>query len=91
MLDPKDIQKLLRSNSPALLDLSDKIITDALEEDLLVKSALNNSIATRDTAMETLCNTHGEYAGVYYSGLLNNKMGKSKKQIVKQIKFTQEA
>jgi hypothetical protein len=86
MLDAKDIQKLLRSTRPALLDLSDKIIADALEDDLRKLGLLNNSIATRDTALETLCNTHGEYAGVYYSGLLSDKMEKSKKQLVKQIK-----
>lgn len=84
MLKPKDIQKFLGKKKPTLLDLSQEQISKELCDSLKKLGLLNNSIATRDTAFETLCNEHGEYAGFYYWALLLNKTQKSKRRITSE-------
>ncbi len=85
--DPKDIQKLLRCSAPTLLDLSNQVIMDALKDDLAKLNLLNNSIANRNIALQTLCSEYGDNAGVYYFGLLVSKLDKPKKQIVQDTKM----
>jgi hypothetical protein len=83
-LKPKDIQKFLGKKKPTLLDVTREQIIQELQSDLERLGLLNNSIANRDTAFETLCNAHGEYAGFYYWALLMNKTQKSRKRITKE-------
>src|SRR5688500_4227390 len=73
MLNPKDIQKFLHKPKPTLLDVSYEQVAEELRSDLQKLGLMNNSIANRDTAFDTLCETHGEYAGFYYWALLLNK------------------
>ena len=65
------------------MDLSKEKIVEFLQDDLEKLGLLGNSIATRNTALKSLCEAHGENAGFYYFGLLMSKMDKSKKQIGK--------
>lgn len=82
LLRGKDIQKLLGMKKPRLQDISKEFVIEQLEIDLAKLRLLGNSIYTQDTALKTLCDTHGEMAGTYYYGLLVSKMDKSKKEIV---------
>ena len=63
-----------------MLDVTYEKVTEYLQDDLAKLGLLNNSIATRDTALKQLCAEHGEYAGLYYHALLTNKMEKSRKE-----------
>lgn len=81
MLKGKDIQKLTGTKKPTLLDVPVDLIQQSLKDDLNSLGLLNNSIATRNTALKMLCETYGEDAGFYYFGLLITKQDKSKKQI----------
>jgi hypothetical protein len=83
LMDGKDIQKLLGNKHPTLLDVSYEQIAASLKDDL-EKLGLENSISTRDNAMKLLCDEFGEYAGIYYHGLLISKMDKTRKQIAKE-------
>jgi hypothetical protein len=84
LLEPKDIQKLLDKRRPTLLDVHRDLVSDYLKNDLRKLSLLDNSIATRDTALKTLCDAHGEMAGFYYYGLLVSKLDKSRKIIASE-------
>jgi hypothetical protein len=84
LLEPKDIQRLLGKRRPTLLDVPRDIVVDYLKADLRKLSLLDNSIATRNTALKMLCDAHGETAGVYYFGLLVSKMDKSRKGIASE-------
>lgn len=81
MMNRKDIQKFLHKPKATLLDVNYEIIVEELRNDLAKLGLLENSIATRDTAFEKLCSTHGELAGFYYWALLMNKTKKSRKKI----------
>jgi len=81
LLEPKDIQRLLGKRKPTLLDVHRDLVADYLKTDLRKLSLLDNSIATRNTALKMLCDAHGETAGIYYYGLLVSKMDKSRKSI----------
>jgi hypothetical protein len=83
MINGKDIQKMFKNRYPTLKDLSKDKIVEFLQDDLEKIGLLGNSIATRNTALKSLCEIHGENAGFYYFGLLVSKMDKSKKQIGK--------
>jgi len=87
LLKPKDIQKLCGCAAPTLLELSNQKITDTLNDDLSKLGLLNNSIANRSTALQTLCSVHGDDAGIYYFGLLMSKLDKSKKRIRQDTKM----
>jgi len=87
MLNPKDIQKFTGKSKPTLLDVSSEQIADELRNDLEKLGLLNNSIANQDTAMKTLCEEHGEYAGFYYWAMLKNKTQKTRKRITKESKM----
>jgi hypothetical protein len=84
ILGGKGVQSLLGKKKPTLLDLSNDFIVDYLNDDLRKLTLLDNSIATRNTALKTLCDTHGSDAGIYYFGLLVSKMDKSKKTIANE-------
>jgi hypothetical protein len=86
MLSPKDIQKFLHTPRPTLLDVNYEQVADELKGDLQKLGLLNNSIANRDTALNTLCEAQGDDAGIYYFGLLMSKMNKSRKQIKQSMK-----
>jgi hypothetical protein len=86
MLSPKDIQKFLHKPKPTLLDISREQVRDELRNDLEKLGLLGNSIANRDTALNTLCEAQGDDAGIYYFGLLMSKMNKSRKQIKQSMK-----
>jgi hypothetical protein len=86
MIKGKDIQKFLHKPKPTLLDVDYGQVTEALKSDLKKLGLLNHSIANRDTAFKTLCETHGDNAGIYYFGLLMSKMNKSRKQIKQSMK-----
>ena len=60
---------------------------DTLKDDLAKLNLLDNSIADRNTALQTLSSEYGDNAGVYYFGLLVSKLDKSKKQIVQDTKM----
>lgn len=81
LLNGKDIQKFLGKPKPTLLDVDYEKVSDYLQDDLAKLGLLNNSIATRDTALKHLCSEYGEYAGFYYYGLLISKMDKSKSDL----------
>lgn len=87
LINPKDIQKLLRKSRPTLLDVSREQVADELKNDLGRLGLLNNSIANRDIAFEKLCEAHGGYAGFYYWALLLNKHQKSRKRIASESKM----
>jgi len=87
LINGKDIQKLLGKPKPTLLDVTREKVKEELQSDLQKLGLLNNSIANRDTAFETLCNAHGEYAGYYYWAMLLNKTEKSRKRITKESKM----
>lgn len=91
LLRGKDIQKFLGARKPTLLDVTYEKVTEYLQNDLAKLGLLNNSIATRDTALKQLCATHGEYAGFYYYGLLISKMNKSRKELGSTTDTHQEA
>jgi hypothetical protein len=86
MLKGKDIQQFLQKPKPTLLDVDYEQVADELRSDLERIGLLNNSIATRNTALNTLCEAHGDDAGIYYFGLLMSKMNKSRKQIKQSMK-----
>ena len=86
LLHGKDIQNMLDTKKPTLLDISKDFVIAHLENDLAKLHLLGNSIITRDAALKILCDAHGEMAGMYYYGLLISKMDKSKKEIVGQSK-----
>jgi hypothetical protein len=83
LLDGKDIQELIGNKRPTLLSLSNELISNALKKELATLNLLNNSIGTRKTSLQKLCEEHGQYAGVYLFGLLMAKMEKSRKQLAK--------
>jgi hypothetical protein len=83
LMNGKDIQKLFGVKKPTLTDISKEKVIAFLKDDLEKIGLLDNSIATRNTALKTLCEAHGDNAGFYYFGLLMSKMDKSKKQIGK--------
>ena len=84
LLTGKDVQEFLGVKKPTLLDISIGQITIALKGELQTLRLLNNSIATRNTALQNLCEIYGDDAGIYYFGLLISKLDKSRKQIVKK-------
>jgi hypothetical protein len=81
LLSNKDIQKMLGKSKPTLLDITPDVIREYLKSDLEKLGLLNNSIGNTDTALERLIGLYGEKAGIYYLGVLNIRMGKSKKLI----------
>jgi hypothetical protein len=87
LLKPKDIQKFLHKPKPTLIEVSYEQVAEEMRNDLVKLGLLNNSIANRDTAIETLCNAHGESGGIYYFGYLVSKTQKSRKRIVKETKM----
>jgi hypothetical protein len=86
ILKGKDIQRFLHKPKPTLLDVDYEQVTEELKSDLEKLGLLNNSIANRNTALNTLCDAHGDNAGIYYFGLLMSKMDKSRKQIKQSMK-----
>jgi hypothetical protein len=83
ILSGKEVLKLLgKKKKPTLLHITNEFIESSLNDDLRKLTLLDNSIATRDTALKTLCDAHGEYAGTFYYGLLVSRMNKSKRCIV---------
>ena len=84
MLSGKDIQKFLGKSKPTLLDISREQVIAELNSDLEKLGLLNNSIGNQNTALQRLTDVHGEYAGVFYYGLLINKTSKSKKRIARE-------
>lgn len=84
LIKGKDVQSFLGNKKPTLLDVSNKQVAEELNHDLAKLGLLNNSIATRDTALIKLCEKHGHDAGIYYYGLLVAKMDKSKMQLRKE-------
>ena len=84
IMNSKAIYNILGIKKPTLLDVSRDFVIKYLNDDLEKLSLLNNSIGTRSTALETLCKSYGEYAGVYYYGLLFSKLDKSRKQIAQE-------
>ena len=81
LINGKDIQKLFGVRQPTLMDMTKEKIVEFLRDDLEKLGLLGNSIATRNTALKSLSEEYGTDAGIYYFGLLNLKMDKSKKQI----------
>jgi hypothetical protein len=81
LLKPKDIQRFLGKRKPTLIDVQYELVADYLKNDLRKLSLLDNSIATRDNALNMLCDSYGGLAGTYYFGLLISKMSKSRKRI----------
>ena len=84
-MEGKDIQKFLRKKHPTLLDVNYDQVAEYLKDDLAKLGLLENSIATRSTALKMLCEAHGDNAGIYYFGLLVSKMDKSRKQLKQDI------
>jgi len=74
----KEVQKALKEKKPTLLHITPDFINSYLNNDLQKLTLLNNSIATRDTALKILCDAHGGDAGIFYYGLLCLRMIKSK-------------
>ena len=83
IMGSKNVQKTLKVKKPTLSDLSNEKIVEFLNDDLEKLGLLGNSIATRNTALKSLCEEYGTDAGMYFFSLLNLKMDKSKKQIAK--------
>jgi hypothetical protein len=81
LINAKDIQKTFVKSKPTLMDITKEKVIAFLKDDLEKIGLLGNSIATRNTALKMLCETHGQDAGVYYFGLLMAKLEKSRKQI----------
>ena len=84
LINGKDIQKLLHTTKPTLLNVTPELVSEELQSDLIKLRLLNNSIANRDTAFEIFCEMHGENAGIYYYGLLMRKTKVSRKRIAKE-------
>lgn len=83
LINGKDIQKLLHTPRPTLLDVTPELAKEELQSDLEKLGLLNNSIGNRDTTLETLCNKYGESAGIYFAGLLSTKAKYSRREIKK--------
>jgi hypothetical protein len=81
ILGGKEIQRILGVRKPILSDVTRTLVMEYLNNDLQKLSLLDNSIGTYDTALNTLCDTYGKYAGPYYFSFLELKMKKSKKVI----------
>ena len=81
LMNAKDIQKLFGVKHPTLTDVTKERVIEFLQDDLEKLGLLDNSIATRSTALKFLCDTYGDNAGIYYFGLLMSKLDKSKKQL----------
>jgi hypothetical protein len=77
----KEVQKVLGQKKPTLLHITLDFINSYLNNDLQKLTLLNNTIATRDTAIKTLCDAHGCDAGIFYYGLLCARTIKSKVSI----------
>ena len=73
LMSGKDIQKVFNVKQPTLKDITKEKVTEYLNNDLAKLGLLGNSIANRDTALQSLCETFGEKAGIYYFGLLMSK------------------
>jgi len=81
ILSSKEVQKMLDQKKPTLLHITREFINSYLNNDLEKLTLLNNSIATHDTALKTLCDAHGGDAGIFYYGLLCARTIKSKVSI----------
>ncbi len=84
LMNAKDIQKLFGVKQPTLTDVTKEKVIEFLQDDLEKLGLLGNSIATRNTALNSLCEEYGTDAGMYYFSLLKLKMEKSKKQVAKE-------
>ena len=85
--DPKDIQKFLNNPRPTLLDISKEQVIEFLQDDLKKLGLFEKSIATRKTALKSLCEAYGSDAGIYYFGVLVSRIDKSKKRIANETQM----
>lgn len=83
LMSGKDIKKIFKVKQPTLKDITKEKVTEYLKNDLSKLGLLGNSIANRDIALQSLCETFGKKAGIYYFGLFMSKTSKSRKRIVK--------
>lgn len=84
-LDPKRIAKLLHTKHPTLRDITPEWIALTLTHDLAALRLEGRSIADRDTALVVLSHKYGPHAGMFYWGLLQAKLIKSKQQLAPEI------
>jgi hypothetical protein len=87
LLGGKEIQSILDQKKPTLLHITREFISKYLNDDLQKLTLLDNLIATRNTALKSLCDSHGTNAGIYYYGLLCSRMIKSKYAISHETKM----
>lgn len=64
------LQKLTGKKNPTLMDFTPEIIKTALDSDLKDLDIYDRSIGNMDTTLNKLVELEGEYAGIYYYGLL---------------------
>jgi hypothetical protein len=81
ILDPKKLEHILGMKDPTLRDVTLEQIASILTLDLAYLRLLGRSIADRDTALAVLSENYGHLAGVYYFGLLQAKLIKSKRRL----------
>jgi hypothetical protein len=80
-LTSKRISSIFGKKHPTLRDITPELISSILISDLSHLKLNGNSIADRDTALSTLTNKYGPLGGMYYWGILQAKLQKSKQSI----------
>ena len=87
ILRGQNVQKLLGTKKPTLLDITPELVKNQLEDDLKKLRLLDNVITNQDTALKMLCDKYGSDAGIYYFGVLVSRLTKSKKRIANETKM----
>lgn len=70
----RGLKRLLKDVKPTVGLLTGRFLLDVLEKDLQYLGVLDRSIATRDTALETLTKSHGLLSGIFHYGLLRARI-----------------
>jgi len=86
LMNGKAIQNILGVKKPTLLDVSRDFVIDYLNNDLKKLALFENSIGTRRTVLNRLCDAYGSDAGFCYYGILVSKMDRSRKQLAQETK-----
>jgi hypothetical protein len=86
-LTSKRISSIFGKKHPTLRDITPDLISSILISDLSHLKLNGNSIADRDTALSTLTNKYGSFAGMYYWGVLKARIEKSNQSITSENKM----
>jgi hypothetical protein len=68
------VKRLTGRKHPTLKDITIEMDLDALENEMRALGIENRRIGTYDTTLKLLCGKYGQYAGLYYFGVLVSKV-----------------